>query len=484
MTSQWTITWWFHYPTIIFKTQVMCYLARGFSVDKINDLQQDFPHTITERIQEHIQVTEVENGNVDAFKQSSTSFRLLLQNVIDVVECNINYTEGMVRQLEDNSPILHLVQQLNSSTGAKSPSLASAMSSSHEKVDKTQQVQQHPIWPVMQKDLNLLRHILVPATEDPNEQFTPEASSFEASKSLAQTVSMVLLDSLFTYDSSPTLLNPIFLLPKSDFDLTIEGSCRGFILLHSSSNIYLWNPSTRVHRQLPLPLNHLYADFYGFGYDKSTDDYLVVSLSYDYLGIFSLRANAWNETVGTTHLAFCSEVSPSSSSIVYPVVETLFHGAIHWLTFRYDIRVNVIVAFLLMERKLLDIPLPVDIIDYDDFSDQGLWVFRGFLSLWVLRRDTLYIWVMEEYKVHSSWTKTLVLTMDTIPRIFPICCTKTGDIIGTNSRTGLIKYDDEGEFLEHNYYCKDSSGFRLAMYTESLLSLPDESGEALEDCTN
>lgn len=142
-------------------------------MDKINDLQQDFPHTITERIQEHIQVTEVENGNVDAFKQSSTSFRLLLQNVIDVVECNINYTEGMVRQLEDNSPILHLVQQLNSSTGAKSPSLASAMSSSHEKVDKTQQVQQHPIWPVMQKDLNLLRHILVPATEDPNEQFTP-----------------------------------------------------------------------------------------------------------------------------------------------------------------------------------------------------------------------------------------------------------------------------------------------------------------------
>jgi len=39
-------------------------------------------------------------------------------------------------------------------------------------VDKTQQVQQHPIYPVLHKDLNFLRRILVPATEDPNEQFT------------------------------------------------------------------------------------------------------------------------------------------------------------------------------------------------------------------------------------------------------------------------------------------------------------------------
>jgi len=75
--------------------------------------------------------------------------------------------------------------------------------------------------------------------------------------------------------------------------------------------------------------------------------------------------------------------------------------------------------------------------------------------------------------------------MDTIPRIFPICCTKTGDIIGTNGGTGLIKYDNEGEFLEHNCYCKDARhGFRLAMYTESLFSLLGESGEALEDSTN
>jgi len=77
---------------------------------------------------------------------------------------------------------------------------------------------------------------------------------------------------------------------------------------------------------------------------------------------------------------------------------------------------------------------------------------------------------MKEYKVQSSWTKTLVLSMDTISRISPICCTKSGDIIGTSSRTGLIRYDDEGEFLEHTYYYKGSTC--MSIYTESLLSLP------------
>jgi F-box interacting protein len=184
------------------------------------------------------------------------------------------------------------------------------------------------------------------------------------------------------------------------------------------------------------------------------------------LRIFSLRANAWNEIVSPPHLP-CSEAPCSGSD--YPVVESVFNGAIHWLAFRYEIGFFV-AAFHLTERKLLEIPLPNDIEFWS--TDYSLWVFRGFLSLWVLRyKDRVDIWVMKEYNVQSSWTKTLVLTMDTtIPRISPICCRKSGDIIGTSSRTGLIRYDDEGEYLEHTYYCKGST--YVSIYTESLLSLP------------
>lgn len=232
---------------------------------------------------------------------------------------------------------------------------------------------------------------------------------------------------------------------------------------------------TLVQRQIPFPPNVSHLSFYGFGYDDSTDDYLVVSVSYDYLGFFSLRANEWEEIVDTVHLPYCCR----ASSFVFPLVESVFNGAIHWLALSLDTRDYLVVAFDLVERKLVEIPLPDD-FDHG-YTDCGLWVCRGFLSLWVMvDEDTVDIWVMKEYKVQSSWTKTLVLTTyDTIHNVSLVCCTTSGDIIGTDSRTGLVRYDEEGEFIEHFYYCKDSrNGFRLAMYTESLLSLPSENEEA------
>ncbi|AES91737.1 F-box protein interaction domain protein [Medicago truncatula] len=225
---------------------------------------------------------------------------------------------------------------------------------------------------------------------------------------------------------------------------------------------YLWNPSTGAHKLIPLPPNHDYLNFYGFGYDPSTDDYLMVSVSYDsipnsddmlsHLEIFSLKANVWKEIVGTIHWPFCSKVVSS----YYPMVDSFFNGAIHWL-----------------ERELLLIPLPDDI--ENDSNDRDLWVFKGFLSLWVSGDHTVDIWVMEEYGVHSSWIKILVLPIDAIPYLSPICCTKSGNIVASNGCIGLVKYNDKGEFLEHNSYCEDAPGFQMTLYTESLLSLPNDS---------
>jgi F-box interacting protein len=273
-------------------------------------------------------------------------------------------------------------------------------------------------------------------------------------------------------------MNNNFLCPQSYFDIEIKGSCRGFILLHFGACFYLWNPSIGRNKQIPLSPNDYIFNLYGFGYDHATDDYLVVSISRDqisnsddvlsHLWLFSLRANVWQEIACTTRLPFYTNVSSSVRQ-----VESFFNGAIHWLAFRHDISDHVIVAFHLTERKLLEILLPVD-INYNS-KGCGFWVFRGFLSLWILRDDEVDIWVMKEYKVHSSWTKTLVLPIyDDIPYFCPLSYTKSGDIIGTDGGTGLVKYNDKGEILEHNSYCEDARGFRLAMYTESLLSLPND----------
>jgi F-box interacting protein len=223
---------------------------------------------------------------------------------------------------------------------------------------------------------------------------------------------------------------------------------------------------------------------YGFGYDRSSDDYLVVSLSCDtsstlanissHFEIFSLRASTWNEIECTglvkyTHFPFMNAYDD-------PKVGTLFNGAIHWFAFLHDLSLDVIIAFDLMEKKLLEMSLP-DNFDHEP-PEYDLWVFGEFLSLWAMDydNDTVEIWVMKEYRVHSSWTKTHVLSIDGISTQYftPICSTKSGDIIGTDGGNGLVKYDDEGQLLEHHTYCNDSRGSYVAMYTESLLSLPGD----------
>ncbi|GAU19174.1 hypothetical protein TSUD_198550 [Trifolium subterraneum] len=288
-------------------------------------------------------------------------------------------------------------------------------------------------------------------------------------------------EALLNDDSASS--NPNLSLPQSYFPLQMKGSCRGFIFLHCSSNNYLWNPSTGFHKQIPLsPIDSRFGAYfrylYGFGYDQSRDDYLVVLLSYDpgellrfssHLEIFSLKDNTWKE-IEDTHF-------PYMGAYHYPEAGLLFNGAIHWFVTRRDSRVNAIVAFDLMERNLLEITLPYAFVGNYIVSDIGLWVFGEFLSLWAMRHGEVEIWVMKEYKVHSSWTKTLDFPIGAVPYFSPIYSTKNGDIIGTIGGTGLVKYNGKGQMLGHCCYCDDPRGSQVVMYTESLLSLPGDHGQ-------
>ncbi|KAK2423343.1 F-box/kelch-repeat protein [Trifolium repens] len=308
---------------------------------------------------------------------------------------------------------------------------------------------------------------------------------FIATVSPHETLSIDLEASLDD-DSSIVSLNPNFIPSEPSPYIEIKGSCRGFILfLYRRSSFYLWNPSTGVHKNIPLsPLSFILegeADyFYGFGYDRSTDDYLVVSMSShthsSYLEFFSLRANTWKQIdyEGTDfhYLNATEEYDPK--------VGFLFNGAIHWLVFSLDLKKDAILAFDLMEWTLLDMPLP-DEVDYE-LDSSGLWVFQEFLSIWSRNydNDTVEIWVMKEYKLHSSWTKTHVLSTDAIPtkNFSPLRSTKSGDIVGADDHTGLVKYNDERQLLGHHSYSNNPHEFQVAVYTESLLSLAGDNVQA------
>ncbi|XP_058759013.1 F-box/kelch-repeat protein At3g06240-like [Vicia villosa] len=280
--------------------------------------------------------------------------------------------------------------------------------------------------------------------------------------------------------SVPLNLDYMFLEDSTNFEVT--GSCRGFVLIRGSLNIYLWNPTTGVHKQIPLsPFGSKYGSnlddnyFYGFGYDHSTEDYLVVLMSYHYsdeptlhLEYFSLKANTWKQVEGP-HFPYSSEIEPTGG--------LLYKGAIHWLAYRDDLRSDVIVAFDLMERKLSYMHLPHD-SDGDPLQCGGLWVYGEYLSVYTMNDtdDKVEIWVMKEYKVNSSWTLVLTIDLSVCPNMAfsPLCCTKSGDIIGAGERDRLVKYDKNGQFLELHSYPKYDLIWKMTMYINSLLSLPGD----------
>ncbi|MCH95388.1 F-box family protein [Trifolium medium] len=289
-------------------------------------------------------------------------------------------------------------------------------------------------------------------------------------------------EAFLNYDPHPASFNINIWFPQTDYTVKIKGSCRGFILLFRRPDIfYIWNPSTGFKKQIPLSpfdskvVEFLFSHLYGFGYDQSRDDYLVVVLSHEpteenpftsHLEIFSNRDNRWKEIEGT-HFPYFGDQEG-----------LLFNGAIHWLALRPDLDIYVIVAFDLMERKLFEMPLP------DDFHQElvsmasGLWVFGEFLGLWGKHYDnTVEIWVMKEYTLNSSWTKTFVLPRNSIPNYYfsPICSTNNGDIIGTMCGTCLVKLNDKGQPLRHRSFRNSLSN--IVMYTESLLSLPGDNDQ-------
>ncbi|XP_058739956.1 F-box protein CPR1-like [Vicia villosa] len=292
-------------------------------------------------------------------------------------------------------------------------------------------------------------------------------------------------------DSSYASLSHEFLPPRSYSE--IGGSCRGFIFLLSYPDFfYLWNPSTGVHKNIPPSPNsitivsgsYLETFLYGLAYDHSTDDYLVVlgscdcrhldyripcSISFE---IFSLRDNNWKYIEVDSHLIIQYGCDSNAG--------LLLNDSIHWMVRNWEVPTHVyfdvIIAFDLKESRMLEIALPYG-FDYKDYpSNHNLLVLGGLICASIVEMHTIKIWVMKKYAVHSSWTKILEFSVDPALHcsLSIVCFTNSGDIIGRDNEGGLTKFNDKGQLLERHSSPKSikSNRFQMALYTESLLSLP------------
>ncbi|MED6215723.1 hypothetical protein PIB30_000729 [Stylosanthes scabra] len=304
----------------------------------------------------------------------------------------------------------------------------------------------------------------------------------------------VHLDPLINVSSESASVTEISLpfKKKKASDFSLMGCCRGFVLLNQQRHfLVVWNPLTGSSKRISY--SHIAsrskipgfmfptdAILYGFGYDDSQDDYLVVLAWLDnstqqHLDCFSLRANSW------ISLDSALSALPKPSVPCYWESCGLFlNGAIHWLSFPLRSYIDAILVFDLKERSFSKISIPEQIVR----CSTNLIVLGECLALVIRENHKSYIWVMKEYKVQSSWTLMYEI---------PYCnsealCLSNGfgsDIIlleydDKHIQMRFAKYNASGELLQHFShpsiccYSRNCLGKFYFMYTESLLPFPSD----------
>ncbi|XP_057436194.1 F-box/kelch-repeat protein At3g23880-like [Lotus japonicus] len=304
--------------------------------------------------------------------------------------------------------------------------------------------------------------------------------------------------------------------PHSGTYIKALGSCRGFIMLTSPKlgDLILWNPSTGAHKEIPATYvdwdswydpstsTHVrrgippyFAGLFfdplsGFGYDQSKDDYLLVIIR---LGVvceprvkFSLPRIEVVSLITNVPSFYYVDVEYQEMLIGYEsLCGIFFDKSLHWLVKSKATWLHAVIAFDLVERSLSEIPLSPDLAAALATYERGyLRVLGGCLSVCYSSggrhgHEVAEIWVMKDYKVQSSWTKSFVLTIHGLVNdmnFFPMFFTEGGGVFGLDESGTYKKFDDDGELLEtyEDRLGRRQSALRyFDMYRESILTLPE-----------
>ncbi|XP_057746395.1 F-box protein CPR1-like [Arachis stenosperma] len=291
---------------------------------------------------------------------------------------------------------------------------------------------------------------------------------------------------LFIEDNYGARLKVVYPPFKNKTDFKVLGSCRGYVLLHGNPHfLVVWNPLTGSNKRIPY--SHIVSrckhkgvslpckfHLYGFGYDASQDDFLVVVAWQDkddhyHFDCVSLRTNS---------LINLDAALPKSLGLMeWQPHGLLLNGAIHWLPLSLKTYRDTILIFDLKERTFSMISAPEQ-PEMSACSYSSLALLGGCLALYYPNNDSCntHIWVMKEYKVHSSWTLYQIPCVN----FQPLCLSSNGNIIGrgyiSNDKVDYLIYIVRGDLVKHikNLPCQLPFHETVTVYTESFLSLPTD----------
>ncbi|KAJ9558808.1 hypothetical protein OSB04_013422 [Centaurea solstitialis] len=253
----------------------------------------------------------------------------------------------------------------------------------------------------------------------------------------------------------------------------IIGCCNGVVCLcddddlngadFSVDMIILWNPSIRRKLTLPLPMFYS-VDFensyvvLGFGYDKASDDYKVVSLTYDQFSsnirpkasvaeVYSVKTGIWREVMFPNNLT-CFYIQSDWSRI-------FSNGSVHWIASNPNWSHYSIMTFDMNTELFEEIQLPKFLAEKHflriSVVGESLAVIRSScLNFDGLRSEgsTYTVMVMKEYKNPASWTTLYHVHYKDVEVGKPLRLRNNRDMIVELDNRDIIMFNhDEGFYV-------------------------------------
>ncbi|KAM1669587.1 hypothetical protein ACFX15_042516 [Malus domestica] len=250
--------------------------------------------------------------------------------------------------------------------------------------------------------------------------------------------------------------------------------------------IIIWNPSVRKFVTLPPPSTYKRVKpTYAFGYDSSTNDYKVLTILRNDRGRSSGPARDTPIEVKVYSLARGSWKTLSPPPPASPAVslqrlhhKTVFvHGAVHWILRRdRDCNNDVIASFDMATESFSEIELPKSLTRKRLLRGASHFVLSAHensLALvqfpWHYSRlgeNTchLSLWVMQQYGVVESWTKSSRVVLSKGPeslslifhvayvgskgngeKVFRMSSKNSIRLVTVDFKTKQVKYSGEGE---------------------------------------
>ncbi|XP_074267782.1 F-box protein CPR1-like [Silene latifolia] len=178
----------------------------------------------------------------------------------------------------------------------------------------------------------------------------------------------------------------------------IIGICNGVICFRTTENITLYNPATRVYRQVPRRLSHAWRRDELIVYDCVSDDFKIFSiiqyaketeLKDSEIYLHKLKNNSWSKIECPPRL-FHSELSSSN----------IANNSLYWITFNYDSKNEMLMRFDVSSHRFEEIPLPIQIIRFRSWII-GMGVLKGRLHM-MMFENGFNIWILKD---DNCWTR-------------------------------------------------------------------------------